>query len=168
MGSLYQPAPRDEESHARPLIIAAVLVFVVGIAIWLYVRHAKPAVPNQVSEAPYASSLQISNLHLSTAQNFVGGEVTYVQGKIANTGTQTVTSMQVQSIFRNTLGEVVDTPIVPLQVEATTLGRTDFVPLSQAPLQPNQQTNFRLTFEHISADWNMGFPELRVVKATTK
>jgi hypothetical protein len=168
MGSLYQQAPREEESRSRPLIIAAALIVVVGVAIWLYGRHAKPPASTQVAEAPYASNLHISDLHLSTAQNFVGGEVTYLEGKIANTGTQTVTGAQVQAIFRNSLGEVVDSPVVPLQVQATTLGRTEFVPLNRAPLTPNQQVEFRLTFEHISSDWNMGFPELRVVGATTK
>lgn len=167
MGSLYQPAPPQEESHSRPVIIAVVLVIVVGLAIWFYGRHAKPPAATQASEAPYASNLHISELHLSTAQNFVGGEVTYLEGKIANTGSQTVTSAQFQCLFRNSLGEVVDAPVVPLMVQATTL-QTEFVPLNRAPLTPNQQVEFRLTFEHISSDWNMGFPELRVVSATTK
>lgn len=167
MGSLYQPAPREEESRSRPLIIAVVLVAAIGLALWLYARHARPPAPSQVAEAPYASNLHISDLHLSTAENFVGGEVTYLEGKIANTGGQTVTSAQVQALFRNSLGEVVDSPVVPLMVQATTL-QTEFVPLNRAPLTPNQQVEFRLTFEHISADWNMGFPELRIVSATAK
>lgn len=169
MGSLYQPTPdQKQESHSRPLIIAAVMIVVVGVVIWLYARHAKPAATGPMAEAPYASNLAISDLHLATAQNFVGGEVTYLEGKISNKGSSTLAGAQVQCIFRNSLGEVVDQPVVPLQIEATTLGQTEFVPLSKAPLTPNQQAAFRLTFEHISSDWNMGFPELRVVGATTK
>lgn len=169
MGSVYQPTPGEkEESRSRPLIIAAVMIVVVGIVIWLYARHGRPATTGPIAEAPYASNLAISDLHLSTAQNFVGGEVTYLEGKIANEGSSTVTGAQVQCIFRNSLGEIVDRPVVPLQVEATTLGQAEFVPLSKAPLTPNQKVPFRLTFEHISSDWNMGFPELRVVSATTK
>jgi hypothetical protein len=169
MGSLYQPTPgQKEESKSRPLIIAAAMIVVVGVVIWLYSRTVKPAATGPMAEAPYASNLVISDLHLATAQNFVGGEVTYLEGKIANTGSSTVTGAQVQCLFRNSLGEVVDQPLVALQVEAATLGQTEFVPLSRAPLAPNQQRPFRLTFEHISSDWNMGFPELRVVSATTK
>jgi hypothetical protein len=168
MGGLYQQTPREEGSGSRPLIIAAVLIVVVGVLIWLYARTAKPHASSQLAEAPYASNLNISDLHLSTAKNFVGGEVTYLEGKIANTGTSLLTGAQVQAVFRNSLGEVVDQPVVTLQVQTTNLGQSDFVPLSQSPLTPNQQREFRLTFEHISADWNMGFPELRVVGATTK
>ncbi len=171
MGSLYQTTPeREPESNSRPLIIAAVvLVLVVGLIFFL-VRTSKPAPPppSQMSEAPYASNLQISDLHLSTAKNFINAEVTYLEGNIANTGAASLTGAQVLCIFRNSMGEVVDTPVVPLQIEAVVLGQNDFVPLSTSPLMPNQKRPFRLTFEHVSADWNMGMPELRVVGATTK
>lgn len=169
MGTSYQPTPRpEEESRSRPLIIAVVLIVVVGVVIWLLSRHATPPGSQQMVEAPYASNLHISDLHLSTAQNFVGGEVTYLEGKIANTGTEIVTSAQIQCVFRNSLGEVVDRPVVPLQIQASTLSGSDFVPLKTAPLAPNQVSEFRLTFEHISADWNMGLPELRLVSLSTK
>ncbi len=168
MGGLYQQTPRDERSGSRPLIIAAVLIVVVGVLIWVYARTARPQKSSQLAEAPYASNLAISDLHLSTAQNFVGGEVTYLEGKISNNGSSTLTGAQVQCLFRNSLGEVVDEPVVPLQVQTTTIAQNEFVPLSQSPITPNQQREFRLTFDHISADWNMGFPELRVVSATTK
>ncbi len=161
---------REPESNSRPLIIAAVvLVLVVGV-IFLLIRTTKPAPtpPSQMSEAPYASNLQISDLHLSTAKNFINAEVTYLEGNIANTGSVSVTNAQVLCIFRNSMGEVVDTPVISLQIEALTLGQMDFVPLSASPLMPNQKRPFRLTFDHVSADWNMGMPELRVVSVKTK
>jgi hypothetical protein len=169
MGSLYQPKPTDvPESRSRPLIIAVVLIIVIAAVIILFARRAKPPAPSQLSEALYSSNLQISNLHMSTAKNFVGGEVTYLEGTIANTGARALTGAQALCIFRDSLGQVVDTPVVPTQIEAMTLGQNDFVPLSASPLMPNQKRPFRLTFEHVSADWNMGIPELRVVSATTK
>lgn len=168
MGTLYQPAPRDDESHSRPLIIAVVLIIVVAAIVLIVARKMRPTPQAEVAEAPYASNLRVSDLHLSTAQNFVGGEVTYLEGKIANTGTSTLTTARIQCIFRDTLGQVVDSQTVPLQVEVTTLGQTEYIPLDRSPLQPNQQRSFRLIFEHISADWNMGLPEMRVVTATIK
>jgi hypothetical protein len=122
----------------------------------------------QLSEASYASNLQISDMRMSTAKNFVGGEITYLEGTIANTGSSALTGGQVLCVFRDSLGQVVDSPVVPMQIEAMTLGQNDFVPLSTSPLLPNQKRPFRLTFEHVSADWNMGIPEIRVVSATTK
>ncbi len=171
MGSLYQTTPqREPESNSRPLIIAAVVLAVVVGLIVFFALTSKPAPTptSQMSEAPYASNLQISDLHLSTAKNFINAEITYLEGTIANTGSVTLTNAQVLCVFRNSMGQVVDTPVVPLQIEAVTLGQNDFVPLSASPLTPNQKRPFRLTFEHVSADWNMGVPELRVVSATTK
>jgi len=144
------------------------MIAVIGVVLWLYSRNAKPPASAEMAEAPYASNLAISDLKLATAKNFVGAEVTYLEGKVANKGDKTLTAAQVQCIFRNSLGEIVDRPVVPLHVEATTIGGTEFIPLKQSPLTPNQQRGFRLTFEHVSGDWNMGFPELRVVNATTK
>jgi hypothetical protein len=169
MGSLYQPKPTDEpESRSRPLIIAVVLIVVIAAVIFFFARRAKPPAPVQLSEASYSSNLQFSNLHMSTARNFVGGEVTYLEGTVANIGSSALTGAQVLCIFRDSLGQVVDTPVVPMQVEAMTLGQNEFVPLNISPLKSNQKRPFRLTFEHVSADWNMGIPEIRVVSATTK
>jgi hypothetical protein len=168
MGSIYQPAPSGERSSNRPFLIAAAVIIVVIVIVWAFARRAKPPAPTQLTEAAYASNLHISDLHLSTARNFVGAEITYLDGMIANTGTSSLTGAKVLCIFRNSLGESVDTPVAPMQIEAVTLGQTEFVPLANSPLAPNQNRPFRLTFEHVSADWNMGMPELRVVGATTK
>jgi len=168
MSSFNQPAPRDESSGSRPFIIAVAVIVIIAVLLWVFAHRAKPPAPNQLTEAPYAANLQVSDLHMSTARNFVGAEVTYLEGVIANTGDKTLTGAQVLCVFRNSMGQVVDTPVVALQIEAHTLGQTDFVPLNASPLQPNQKRPFRLTFEHVSADWNMGIPELRVVSATTK
>ena len=166
MGSFAQYEPR-QENRWRPLLIAAVIIVVIGAAIWILSR-GKQAASVPPAAVPYAPSLQVGDLHLSTAQNFVGGQVTYLEGKVANAGGQTVIMADVQAIFRNTLGEVVDQQVQPLRVAASPLGHPDFVALATAPLVPNKVAQFRLTFEHISADWNMGFPELKFVSVQTK
>ena len=79
-----------------------------------------------------------------------------------------VTGAVVESIFRNDLGEIVDRQAQPLRISAAPLGNPDWVPLSAAPLAPGQTAEFRLTFEHISADWNMGYPELRFLQIETR
>ncbi len=169
MGSIYQPKLTNEtESHSRPLIIAVVLIIVIAAVLFMFARRAKPPGPLQLAEASYSSNLQMSDVHMSTAKNFVGGEITYVEGTIANTGSKALSDIQVLCVFRDSLGQVVDTPVVPLQIEAMTLAQNDFVPLGASPLIPNQKRPFRLTFDHVSAEWNMGVPEMRVVGVTTK
>ena len=166
MGDFAQYEPR-QENRWRPLLIAAVIIVIIAAAVWTLSRgpQAAPAPP---TVPPYAASLQTSDPHLSTAQNFVGGQVTYLEGKIANVGGKTVVAADVQAIFRNTLGEVVDQQVQPLRVAASPLGHPDFVALTTAPLVPNKVAPFRLTFEHISADWNMGYPELKFVTVQTR
>jgi hypothetical protein len=136
-------------------------------AILIFGRPAKP--PAVAAIDPYAEYLLISDLKLSTAANFVGVSVTYLDGKITNVGSKTVTGATVEAIFRNSMGQVVQRETQPLMLYHTGLaGIPDVAPLSAAPLMPNQTRDFRLTFERISADWGQGFPELRFVKITTQ
>jgi hypothetical protein len=164
--SLYTQT-EEETSRWRPFLIAAVVILLLGALVWFLGRGSDKA-PAQSPPPAYASALQISDLHLSTAQNFVGGEVTYIQGTIANNGSQTVTDAMVEVVFRNSLGQIVDRQAQPLRVAASPLGHPDWLPLRSAPLTPNKTASFRLTFEHISADWNRGLPELRFLQLVTK
>ena len=99
----------------------------------------------------------------SEARNFAGASVYYLEGKIANNGTKMVTGATVEAVFRNALGEVVDDQKQQLMILEERPGYTDAVPLAQHPLTANMQMEFRLTFEHISADWNQGGPEIRFI-----
>jgi hypothetical protein len=168
MGTFYQHMPQETESRWRPVIIAVVMIVVVTGVIWLVALKVKHGAPTQPVAVPYAENLGVQELKLSTAENFVGGSVTYVEGKIVNAGYKIVTAAQVEVVFRNSLGEVVQTENQPLRVQEKVLGEPDFVGLNVAPLGPNTSRQFRLTFEHISADWNQGYPEVRFVKITTK
>ena len=152
--------PQVEESGGRwiPVVVGVAAVAVVLVVILLFFRPQKTA---QVRINPYAENLVITDLKLSAAENFVGGSVSYLDGKVSNTGGKTVTSATVECLFRNSLGQVVQTENVPLMILHSQPGYPDLAPLSRLPLTPNQTRDFRLTFEHISDDWNRGYPELR-------
>ncbi len=167
MGGFSQYAGEENGARWRPVVIALAVIVAVGAVIYMLSRGQSTA-PATTAPPPYADRLQTSDLHLSTAENFVGGRVTYLGGKLTNTGDQTVTGAELEVIFRNTLGEVVDRQTQPVRVQAAPLGNPDWVALSVAPLAPGKDAEFRLTFEHISADWNQGYPELRFVSVTTK
>jgi hypothetical protein len=161
--------PQVEEAGGRwiPVAIGGAIIVAAVVAILVLSRPAaKPAPP---AVAPYAENLNISDLKLSAAENFVGDSVNYLDGKITNIGPQTVTAATVEAVFRNSLGQVVQRETQPLMLYHTGLaGFPDVAPLSAAPLTPNQTRNFRLTFEHISADWNRGYPELRFTRISTQ
>jgi hypothetical protein len=42
------------------------------------------------------------------------------------------------------------------------------VDLGAAPLAPGQSKPFRLTFEHVTADWNHEYPQLQVTDVSVK
>ncbi len=172
MGTFF-PAPQQvEERGSRAWIpIAAGALIVVVIVVLLVVLGRNPQQTQQEQpQPPYASNLHISDLKLSAAENFVGATVSYLDGKIANTGNQTVTGCRIEAVFRNSMGQIVQKETQPLMIlhTRTGYGYQDLMPLSAAPLQVNQVQDFRLTFEHISADWDHGYPELRVVSLALK
>lgn len=172
MGGTFFPSPNPQEQEKRrwvPVALGAAIVVLVILLLVVFGRNPQPTQREQ-PQPPYASNLRISDLKLSAAENFVGATVSYLDGKITNAGDQTVTGCRVEAIFRNSMGEVVQKETQPLMVLHTRpgYGYQDLMPLSAAPLLPNQVQDFRLTFEHISADWDHGYPELKVVTLNFK
>ena len=159
--------PRVEESGGRwkPLAVGALVVVAALAALYIFGRP-KPTAPPTIN--PYAENLRLSDLKLSAAENFVGVSVNCLGGKIANVGNKTVTAATIEVVFRNSLGEVVQRENQPLMIMVPGPGGTytDLVPVSKVGLHPNETREFRLTFEHISADWDRGYPELRFIQLT--
>lgn len=105
---------------------------------------------------------------MSTAANFAGQEVTYIEGKIANNGDKTVTSAILQIVFHDSLGQVVQKETQRLMVITTREPYIDTAPLSSAPLKAGQMREFRQTFEHVSSEWNTQLPEITAIKTSTQ
>jgi Protein of unknown function (DUF2393) len=167
MGGLIEPSPLADEkdSSLRPIFIAIVLVaMLIGVLVLISVGGKKaPA-----ARDPYAANVQLSNLKMSQAENFVGASVTYIDGTVANAGNQTVTHAVVHVAFKNSMNEVAQAEDVALHVLWTSGPYPDAVDLSASPLSPGQSKPFRLTFEHVSADWNQAYPELQVTSVSLK
>ncbi len=173
MGGTFYPAPQQREEqrerHWVPIIVGGLIVVAVVALLVIFGRSPQPT--NQEAPQPaYASNLSLSDLKLSAAENFVGATVSYLDGKITNTGDKTLVGCRVEAIFRNSMGQIVDKQAQPLMIlhTRTGFGYQDLMPLATAPLAPNQTRDFRLTFEHISADWDHGYPEMRVLSVDLK
>ena len=168
MGSLLQPIARDPKSAGptgfRSLLGLVLVVVVVGIAAFLLRTDSKIANPPH----PYAANLKFSDMKMSAAENFIGSTVTYLDGTVTNTGDKTVNHAVVHVSFKDSLGQVVQAEDVPLRVLQTSGPYPDAVDLSISPLGPGQSKQFRLTFEHVTADWNHEYPELRVTDVAVK
>lgn len=162
MGGMTEPSPLsapERESNLRPVLLGVALVVVVVAVIALLLRST-PKGP--VAPHPYASNLKLSDLKMSAAENFVGASVTYIDGTIANAGDKTVTHAVVHVLFKDSMSQTVQAEDVPLHVLQTGGPYLEAVDLSVAPLAPGQREPFRLTFEHISSDWNQAYPDLQV------
>jgi hypothetical protein len=105
---------------------------------------------------------------MSESSNLAGGKVTYVDGHIANHGSQTIFGITVQVLFRDVANEVTQNETHPLQLIRTRDPYVDLEPVSAAPLKPGDQRDFRLIFDAVSPDWNGAYPEIRVVHVETK
>ena len=167
MASLGQPPPGTDQRATNWVAIGigvGIVIIIVGAIAFL--SRSKPGAAT--SPHPYTANLKISDVKMSAAENFVGASVTYVDGQITNTGDKTVIHASVRVVFRNGLGQVVGDESVPLHVLQTSGPYPDSVDLSVAPLAPKQTKPFRLTFEHISSDWNQQIPELQVTDVVLK
>jgi hypothetical protein len=170
MGSLLQPSPAtpagdDRDSNWLPIVLGVALVVVVVVIASLLLRtDAKIA----NAPHPYAANIKFSDLKMSAAENFVGSSVTYLDGTVTNTADKTVTRALVSVSFKDTLGQIVQADDVPLRILQTSGPYPEAVELTVAPLAPAQSKPFRLTFEHVTADWNHEYPELRVTDVAVR
>jgi hypothetical protein len=151
--------PQSEPRNWVPLIVGFVVVLAV-VAIIAVLGRSKKEVAN--SADPYAPNLAVEQARLSQANNFVGATITYIDLTVRNNGSRTVVGGAVQTVFRDTLGQVVQTEILPLRalVPHALGGEAEAGDLAQAPLGPGQERTLRLTVEHISSEWNQALPDL--------
>ncbi len=170
-GPQLVPSVEPRERNWLPLAIAAAIVLVVTAVVVGVLQHGKPAVtvtPISAPTDPYAANLPISGLAMSEASNLTGGKVTYLDGRIANTGSRTVTGITVQVLFRSFTHEVAQNVTMPLRFIRTREPYVDVESVSAAPLKPGDQRDFRLIFDAVSEDWDGAYPEIRIIHVESR
>src|SRR5882724_3554778 len=162
MGGLIEPSPLNSEEHDSKLIPMllglGVVVVVVGLAVFLLREKPKVATPPPA----YVANVRISDLKTSAAENFVGASVNYVDGTVTNAGDKTLTHAVVRVTFKDSMGQVAQIEDIPLRILEKTARYDDAIDLSGSPLPAGASAPFRLTFEHISAEWNHEYPDVQV------
>ena len=159
----FSPLRKQEERKSLvPMAIGAAFVILLVAMVVLLTRGGKPANTNPAD--PNLAKLQISDIHMATAQNFAGGSVTYIEGKITNRSDRKVTGARVEVIFKNSLGEIAqDEKTLPVTVLLPNVPYIDYGTIDRAPLNPGQTRDFRLTLEHVTTDWDGQVPQVKVV-----
>jgi hypothetical protein len=153
------------------MAVAAVVALVVVGGLVIYFERAKPApqvTPISAALDPYAASLPISQLAMSESANLAGGKVTYLDGQIMNNGNRTVTGVTVQVLFRDPAHEVAQNETQPLKLIRMRQPYVDVEPVSEAPLKPGDQRDFRLIFDTVAQDWDGAYPEVRIIHVESR
>jgi hypothetical protein len=153
--------------------IAAAVVIILGLVFLIMAggRSHPDVTANNTGMAaadPYAAKLSISGLQMSEATSFSGAKVTYIDGQLANTGDKTLTAITVQVGFHSDVGQFAQRVALPLSFIRTRQPYVDTEPVSAAPIEPSQTRDFRLIFDTVPPDWNLQFPEIRVISVHTK
>jgi hypothetical protein len=162
-----RPPERTPVSPLPWIVAGAAILLIVGGL--LIAGHRKPAPPLNVAlpPDPYASSLTISNIEMSESTSLSGGKSTYIDGHIRNNGPRTVTAITVQAVFANDEALPPQIETLPLALIRTHQPYVDTQPVSDAPIAPGEDREFRLIFENIGTNWNTQPPEIRAVHITS-
>jgi len=152
---------QEDSKSWLPMMVGVMIVLAIVVGLVLLTRSGRPAPVNPGD--PNLQKLKVSDLHMATAQNFAGGSVTYIEGKITNGSDRKVTSASVQVLFKNALGETAQKDTLPVTVLLPNVPYVDYGLIDRAPLAPGQARDFRLTLEHVSTDWDGQVPQVKVV-----
>lgn len=164
-----EPVPKRSFPTAA-VGIAAVAVAILVIFFVLMGRRTQPAPPPNtlLPVAAYASNLPLTNLRMSDSTSMSGGKQTYLEGHIANHGSQTVTGVTVQVIFANDISMPPQIETGPLSLVYMRQPYIDSHPISVSPLAPGAEGDFRLIFDDISDNWNQQLPQIRITAVETR
>ena len=137
------------------ILVVAVVVSALTVAVAL-VWHSHVAaelsanasnIPTEEQKA-YFPQIEITDAHMSAAENFLGASMTYLDAHVTNKGTKTVRRLDLELTFVDMLNQVV------LRERAQPVTRR------APPLKPGESRAFRVTFEHMPAEWNQAAPTI--------
>lgn len=113
-----------------------------------------PPAPLTEQEKAYLSKISVADARMSAAQNYIGDTITYMDARVTNQGLRPVRDVEVQLEFVDTLGQVV------------LRDSTHAVTTRMAPLGAGQARAFRVSYDHMPADWNQAPPRITVIRVS--
>jgi len=160
-GSLQHPESAPEKQKISVAAVAATgaaLVAVVAIFWFLFTPrtvHAPEAGSDLVTmtsaEQEYVKNIQVGNISMSRAENFIHQEVTILSGEVRNAGNRPVFNLRLTTTFSDEMNQIA------LKETRAVLGPS--APL----LAPGEERAFEISFDHVPGSWNMQQPSVVVV-----
>jgi hypothetical protein len=142
----------EERSKAVWIALAAGGVLLLAILLAALRTQRPHALPPASAQAKaYVSQIAVSGAKMSAAENFLGDTITYLDARVSNQGTRTVRDLRLQLEFTDMMGQLV------LRDEANPVSpRT-------RPLAPGTTRAWRVSFDHMPAEWNQAPPRITVI-----
>ncbi len=111
---------------------------------------AQAHLPFGPEEQAYAPKIEIQNISLSRAENFIHQEVTSLSAELVNKGARSLAGLELTVEFSDELHQVV-------------LRESRAVFSAREPvLPPGERRSFEVSFDHIPSSWNREQPSVRV------
>ena len=162
MQEILQNQPEPEHRKPLPLniLLGALVIVAIALTFWLAFKSPRGSssrdassnapVPMSQAEQAYTKSIQIENIALSRAENFIHQEVTILNADAVNAGQQSVANLTVTVEFFDDLHQIV-------------LRESRSVPGSpSAALAPGQRRSFSISFDRVPSSWNLQQPSVQV------
>jgi hypothetical protein len=137
-----------------PLPVLAVIVLVLAgltAGYFFYRRAAERTrdVPVLTQEAAaYLTQLELSDVDMKAAENYLGHTVVNITGKITNKGPRTLLLVEINCVFKDYAGQ------------AAARERVAVVGRKTGAIPTGQTRAFELAFDNIPASWNQTLPDL--------
>jgi hypothetical protein len=131
--------------------VIAVVILLVGAG-WGYMRyldrHGNGDIPLTAEARAYTRNLQLSDVEMKASENYFHQAVVEIEGKIANTGSRPLDTVEIYCVFRDPYGQLV------------LRRRLAIVNPRMGGLKPGETKSFRLPFDDLPASWNQAMPQL--------
>ncbi|MBV9084965.1 MAG: hypothetical protein JOZ62_19980 [Acidobacteriaceae bacterium] len=139
-----------------PVIVIGATLLCVLIAGVVYLSRpvAKTPPPRPSPEATaYLPNLELSDVHIDAAENFMKQRVVEIKGKITNKGPRRIKHIDVNCIFSGIDGREVYRERVPIVQRS-----------NRGTLVSGQTRPFRLAFDTLPDTWNQAMPRLVIAQ----
>jgi hypothetical protein len=153
------PESKRQPSSSLTIGIAVAAIAVVLLSVWFLfepLQGRKTAQQESAraemtsAEHEYAKKIEVANLAMSRAENFLHQEVTTLTGEIHNAGADPILGLSLTTEFSDDMHQIV-------------LRETRRVfDNPRSPLAPGERRTFEISFEHIPISWNMQAPTVTV------
>jgi hypothetical protein len=137
-----------------PIAIGAVAVLLLA-GVLFYLNSSRSTTLSEEASATakaYVKYLDLSDVRMQAAENFMQQQVVEIGGKITNKGQRRLGRVDVYCLFYSVDGRMIHRERVPI------------VKAKGPPLGPNETQNFRLPFDTLPSEWNQAMPKLVIAE----